>query len=94
MVVAAYQNLADSFEAYDEALYVSFDEVTPFVLYDDAEDDADDDFDDDDEDGEDGEDDDLFDDQVDIDELDDDDADEADDERGVVEGLPGSSRAL
>src|SRR3954453_13677385 len=37
-VVSAYQVLADAFEAYDEALYDAFDEVTPFVLYDDAAD--------------------------------------------------------
>jgi hypothetical protein len=42
-VVSAYQTLAEAFEAYDEALYDAFDEVTPFVLYDDAEDAADDD---------------------------------------------------
>jgi hypothetical protein len=36
-VVAAYQTLADAFEEYDEALYDAFDEVTPFVLYDEAE---------------------------------------------------------
>ena len=48
-VVAAYQTLADAFESYDEALYDTFDEVTPFVLYDDAED-ARDDEDDEDED--------------------------------------------
>ena len=50
-VVAAYQTLAEAFEAYDEALYDSFDEVTPFVLYDDAEDadeDEDDELDEDD----------------------------------------------
>lgn len=54
-VVAAYQGLADAFEAYDEALYTAYDEVTPFVLYDDAEDadDEDEDLDDDDEDEED-----------------------------------------
>jgi len=46
-VVAAYQTLADAFETYDEALYTSYDEVTPFVLYDDAEDDDLDDEDDD-----------------------------------------------
>ena len=46
-VVAAYQTLADAFETYDEALYTAYDEVTPFVLYDDAEDDAEDDADDD-----------------------------------------------
>jgi len=37
-VVSAYQTLADAFETYDEALYTAYDEVTPFVLYDDAED--------------------------------------------------------
>jgi hypothetical protein len=64
-VVSAYQTLADAFEAYDEALYDAYDEVTPFVLYDDAEDalsedDEDDDLEDlDDEDDEDLEDDDL-----------------------------------
>src|SRR5215213_1924102 len=46
-VVSAYQTLADAFETYDEALYAAYDEVTPFVLYEDAED-ADDDEDDDD----------------------------------------------
>ena len=66
-VVSAYQTLADAFETYDEALYAAYDEVTPFVLYEDA-DDADDDDEDDDEDDED-EDDDLDDP---ADELDDD----------------------
>ena len=55
-VVSAYQTLADAFETYDEALYAAYDEVTPFVLYEDVED-ADDE-DDDEEDDED-EDDDL-----------------------------------
>jgi hypothetical protein len=68
-VVSAYQTLADAFETYDEALYSAYDEVTPFVLYEDAEDD---DEDDDDED-EDDEDDDLDDDLDDpSDDLDDD----------------------
>ena len=62
-VVSAYQTLADAFETYDEALYAAYDEVTPFVLYEDAEDADDDDLDDD-------EDDDDADDEVD-DELDD-----------------------
>ena len=56
-MVSAYQVLADAFESYDEALYDAFDEVTPFVLYDDAEDAASDDEDDDLEDLEDDEDD-------------------------------------
>jgi len=42
-VVAAYQTLADAFETYDEALYAAYDEVTPFVLYDDAADEEEDD---------------------------------------------------
>jgi hypothetical protein len=67
-VVSAYQTLADAFETYDEALYAAYDEVTPFVLYEDAED-ADDEDDDDEDDDEDDEDDDLDDP---TDELDDD----------------------
>jgi hypothetical protein len=60
-VVSAYQVLADAFEAYDESLYDTFDEVTPFVLYDDAEDavDDEDDEEEDDEDLEDEEDDEV-----------------------------------
>lgn len=81
-VVAAYQTLADAFETYDEALYAAFDEVTPFVLYDDTEDDADDDEDDEDTDADDEDfeedeldeedlaDEDPFDDQVDLDDID------------------------
>ena len=49
-VADAYQRVADAFESYEEALYDAYDEVTPFVLYDDDEggDDDDDDTDDDD----------------------------------------------
>ena len=69
-VVAAYQTLADAFETYDDALYSSFDEVTPFVLYDEAEDadedDEDDDLDEDDDIDDDDEIDDLEDDEVDL----------------------------
>lgn len=83
-VVQAYQHLADAFEVYDEALYTAFDEVTPFVLYDDAadeeedadDDDADDDLEDDEVDDED--DDDLEDDEDDDDDEDEDDLDEDD----------------
>jgi hypothetical protein len=56
-VVAAYQTLADAFETYDEALYAAYDEVTPFVLYEEAEEDEDDDLDDEDDDLDDDEDD-------------------------------------
>jgi hypothetical protein len=71
-VVSAYQTLADAFESYDESLYDAFDEVTPFVLYDDAEDAlADDEIDDED----DLEDDDLED--LEDDELEDDEEDGA-----------------
>ena len=61
-VEAAYRALADAFEGYDEALYAAHDEVTPFVLYDDADDDDDEDdedSDDDEESDDDDEDDDL-----------------------------------
>ena len=68
-VVSAYQTLADAFETYDEALYAAYDEVTPFVLYEDAED-ADSDEDDDEDDDEDE--DDLEDDLDASDDLDDD----------------------
>ena len=73
-VVSAYQTLADAFEEYDEALYDAYDEVTPFVLYDEAEDaleDAEDDEDDEDLDDLD----DLDDDLDEIDDLDEDDED-------------------
>ncbi len=71
-VVSAYQTLADAFETYDEALYAAYDEVTPFVLYEDAEEDGDEDGDLDDED----------------DDLDDDDLDDEDelDDGGRVDG--------
>ncbi|WP_380168154.1 DNA primase [Jannaschia sp. R86511] len=67
-VVAAYDELAVAFVAYDDALFDAFDEVTPFDLTDeDDEDEDDDDYDDDDddedEDDEDDEDDDDEDDQ-------------------------------
>ena len=66
-VVAAYQTLADAFETYDESLYTAYDEVTPFVLYDDE---ADDDEDDDEIDEDDLTDDDDLDDAVSVDDLD------------------------
>ena len=66
-VVSAYQVLADAFESYDEALYDAFDEVTPFVLYDDAEDAASDEDEDDDEDD-------------DLEDLEDDDEDDEDED--------------
>ena len=53
-VVAAYEDLADAFEAYDGALYDAYGEMTPLDIYsgDDDPDDADDDDDDErDEDG-------------------------------------------
>jgi hypothetical protein len=75
-VVAAYQTLADAFEEYDEALYDAYDEVTPFVLYDEAEDAAEDD--DELEDLDELDDDELEDDEI-LDEIDDLDADDEDD---------------
>jgi len=71
-VISAYQTLADAFETYDNALYDTFDEVTPFELVEEGDDDFDDEDDEDDED----EDDDLA-----LDELDDlDDEDDEDDD--------------
>jgi len=61
-VADAYQRVADAFESYEEVLYDAYDEVTPFVLYDDVEDDREDD-DEDDEDDEDSDDDDPDDDE-------------------------------
>ena len=46
-VVAAYQTLADAFETYDDALYDTYDEVTPFVLVDETDDEDEDDDEDD-----------------------------------------------
>jgi len=76
-VASAFHTLADAFTAYDEALYAAFDEVTPFVLYDEADDEDEDDLDD--EDDEDDEDDDL---------EDDDDEDDLDDEVELDLGVP------
>ncbi|WP_369052140.1 primosomal protein [Kineococcus terrestris] len=75
-VAGAYQQLAEAFEVYDDALYSAYDEVTPFVLYDDVEDEREDDEDDEDEDSD--EDDDL--DDEDDDDSDDDPDDDPDDE--------------
>jgi hypothetical protein len=74
-VASAFHTLADAFTAYDEALYAAFDEVTPFVLYDEADDEDDDDLDDDD----DEDDDDL---------EDDDEEDDLDDEVELDLGVP------
>jgi hypothetical protein len=79
-VSAAYQTLADAFETYDDALYDTYDEVTPFVLVEDGDDG--DDEDDEDED-------DLDEDDLDEDDLDD--YDELDDEAGT--GHPAANGA-
>ncbi|WP_432574999.1 primosomal protein [Kineococcus sp. SYSU DK005] len=86
-VAAAYQRVADAFEVYEEAIYDAYDEVTPFVLYDDVEDEREDDEDDDDLDEDDDED--AEDEPDDEDDLDDD-ADEDDEDRGGAAG-PGAS---
>lgn len=54
-VVAAYFELADAFEAYDDALMDAYNEVTPLEVYseeefDEDDDELDDDFDEDDDD--------------------------------------------
>lgn len=47
IVEATFLSIIDAFEAYEEALFDAFDEVTPLVIY---GEDGDDDFDDDDDD--------------------------------------------
>lgn len=47
-VVAAYQDLADAFEAYDDALLDTFGEVTPLEIYSGDDEDGDDEDDEDD----------------------------------------------
>jgi hypothetical protein len=74
-VVAAYQDVADAFDLYDDALLEAYGEVTPLVIY--NGDDEDDD--DDDDDGEDDDDDEL-----------DDHSDEDGDSVGVYLGLDDS----
>ena len=51
-VVAAYQDVADAFELYDDALLEAYGEVTPLVIYngDEDDDEEDDELDDDDDD--------------------------------------------
>ena len=53
-VVAAYEDLADAFEAYDDALNEAYGEMTPLIVVDDADldDSGDEEYDDDDEDDE------------------------------------------
>lgn len=73
-VVAAYQDLAEAFDRYDDALMEAFGEVTPLEIYNgDDEDDVDDDDDD-------IEDEDDFDDEDDDDEDDEDDFEDEDEE--------------
>lgn len=66
-VEAAYMALADAFEIYEDSLYTTYGEVTPFELFDDIEDDREDD-------------DDFDDDEDDFDDVDFDDDDEDEDE--------------
>jgi hypothetical protein len=100
-VVAAYQTLADAFETYDEALYTAYDEVTPFILYDDAadeeedeegeedEDEEEEDDEDEDEDEEDEDDDEDFEDVEDVEDLEEeiDEESDEDDDLDLDEGL-------
>lgn len=74
-VEAAYMALADAFEIYEDSLYRTYGEVTPFELFDDVEDDREDGLYDDEDDSED-EDDDFDDDDFEDDEDDEDDTDD------------------
>lgn len=79
-VVAAYQDVAEAFDRYEDALMDAYEEVTPLEVYsDDDDDDLDDDDDDEDDEDYDDEEDDDFDDEesepyvgLDDDEFDDD----------------------
>ncbi|WP_374929532.1 hypothetical protein [Kytococcus sedentarius] len=64
-VIAAYNDLADAFEDYDDALMDTYGEVTPFEVYsdEDEDDEFDDDYDDSDDDDSDEGDDDFGDDE-------------------------------
>lgn len=83
-VVAAYQDVAEAFDRYEDALMDAFEEVTPLEIF--SDDDLDDDDEDDDEDDLDDDDDDDEDDEDDLD--DDDDDDDGDDD----DGAPGLGR--
>ena len=98
-VVAAYQDVAEAFDRYEDALMDAYEEVTPLEIYseDDDDDDEDDDFDDD-EDDEDDEDED-FDDEDDEDDdgepyvgLDDEELD-TDEGQGPAQRRPGRPRS-
>lgn len=80
-VDGAYLAIANSFEAYEEALYDAYDEVTPLTVFADDDDSDDDDSDDDYDDDEDDDEDDLLEDNEMLDEdlVDEDDYDEDDD---------------
>ncbi|GHD86491.1 primosomal protein [Kocuria marina] len=80
-VDGAYLAIANTFEAYEEALYDAYDEVTPLTVFA-EEDDSDDDLDYDDEDDDDDDDDDLLEDNEMMDEdlVDENDYDDDDDE--------------
>lgn len=54
-VDGAYIAIADAFDAYEEALYDAYDEVTPLTVFAEEEDDSDDDDDSDEDDSEDDE---------------------------------------
>lgn len=82
-VVAAYQAVAEAFDAYEDALMEAFEEVTPLEVF--TDDDFDDDFDDDDDDDdEDDDEDDDLDDEDDDDDDDDGDDDMVTDETGAA----------
>lgn len=74
-VFASYERLREAFTAYDEALYDAYDEVTPFVVVEDEEEDEDEEDDEDEFDDEDLDDEDDVDVEVDTDALDTDELD-------------------
>ncbi|MBD2761530.1 primosomal protein [Kocuria sp. cx-116] len=74
-VDGAYLSIADAFDAYEEALYEAYDEVTPLTVFAEDESDSDDDDDDDDDDEDLLEDNEMMDEDL----VDEDDYDEDDD---------------
>ena len=80
-VVAAFEDVADAFEAYDESLLTAYGEMTPLTVYD--EDEIDDHYED--EDGDEGLYSGLDDEEYDTDEEGDEDSEDLDDEDDIAE---------
>lgn len=85
-VVAAYQDLAEAFDRYDDALMEAYGEVTPLEIYNGDDDEGDEDFEDEDEFDDEDEEDDATYSGLDDEEFDDDEDEESDDEESTDSG--------